>query len=90
MRNERDASDLLLYHGPTCPYCRKVLDAAAALKIDLPLKDAWANEATMGELKAGGGRYTVPCLRITQPDGSFRWMYESEDIVAYLRSRFGR
>lgn len=38
---------------------------------------------------AGGGRIKVPCLRIDE-GGETRWIYESEDIVAYLDDRFGR
>ena len=41
------------------------------------------------ELVAGGGRATVPCLRIEQPDGTYEWMYESRDIVAYLAEQQG-
>ena len=35
------------------------------------------------ELVEGGGRQTVPCLRIEAEDG-VRWMYESLDIMRYL------
>jgi len=33
----------------------------------------------------GGGRPTVPCLRILKEDGVF-WLYESEDIIEYLKN----
>jgi glutathione S-transferase len=36
----------------------------------------------------GGGRRTVPCLRIDGDDGQRVWMYESADIVAWLEERF--
>jgi len=29
----------------------------------------------------------VPCLKITE-NGEDRWMYESNDIIAYLNGRF--
>ena len=36
------------------------------------------------ELLMGGGRATVPCLRIEDDAGAVRWLYESNDIVEYL------
>jgi glutathione S-transferase len=41
------------------------------------------------ELLNGGGRKTVPCLRIEDSSGSVQWMYESGDIIAYLQRKFG-
>jgi len=38
------------------------------------------------DLRVGGGSTTVPCLRI-QSDGQVRWMYESLDIIEYLREK---
>jgi glutathione S-transferase len=32
-----------------------------------------------------GGHSQVPCLRIETTDGSVQWMYESDDIIAYLQ-----
>jgi len=30
----------------------------------------------------------VPCLRIEKPDNSVEWLYESSDIIVYLKSQF--
>ena len=38
------------------------------------------------DLLNGGGKTQVPCLRIDNPDGETQWMYESDDIINYLRS----
>ena len=38
----------------------------------------------------GGGRSTVPCLRIVNSSGRATWMYESIDIIRYLAEEFGR
>ena len=57
--------------------------------IDIPLRDTLHDPEAYGELLAGGGRGTVPCLRIETPDAAVRWMYESADIIAYLQRRFG-
>jgi glutathione S-transferase len=35
------------------------------------------------ELLEQGGKVKVPCLRIEQ-DGQVKWLYESNDIIAYL------
>lgn len=37
------------------------------------------------ELMQGGGKTQVPCLRI-ETGAEDRWMYESDDIIAYLRT----
>ncbi|MFA4912707.1 MAG: glutathione S-transferase N-terminal domain-containing protein, partial [Burkholderiaceae bacterium] len=39
------------------------------------------------ELQQGGGKVKVPCLRIDEA-GQTRWMYESDDIIAFLERRF--
>ena len=39
------------------------------------------------QLLAEGGHQMVPCLRIDEA-GRTRWLYESDDIIAYLEKRF--
>ncbi len=36
-------------------------------------------------LMQGGGKTQVPCLRIQNQAGEVEWMYESDDIIAYLK-----
>lgn len=48
------------------------------------MRDTMLDGGASEELRSGGGRSTVPCLRIQQNDGSVHWMYESLDIVNYL------
>ncbi len=36
------------------------------------------------ELVTGGGRATVPCLRIEREEGQVEWMYESIDIMQFI------
>ena len=33
-----------------------------------------------------GGKYQVPCLRITQENNEDNWLYESDDIILYLKN----
>lgn len=84
-----DARELALYYHPFCPYCVRVLMALRGLDAPLVLHNVIIHPARRQELTAGGGRPTVPCLRIDQPDAPSRWMYESADIIDYLRQRFG-
>ena len=82
---------LTLYHFSTCPYCVMVRRAAGRLAIDLPMKNIHQDRAAFDELVAGGGRKQVPCLRIERADGGgdskVQWLYESTDIIEYLRER---
>jgi glutathione S-transferase len=93
MKNQ-EASSLTLYHTEYCPYCARVRDAVEALGLDLPMKDTSVDRAARSELVAGGGKPQVPCLRIDEPGGQTRWMYESAAIIRYLqdvaRERRGR
>lgn len=52
----------------------------------MPMRDILLDPAARRELVSGGGRPTVPCLKITR-DGSVQWMYESLDIIEYLNQR---
>ena len=39
-------------------------------------------------LTSGGGKAKVPCLKITDRAGKTQWLYESGEIIKYLRGRF--
>jgi glutathione S-transferase len=79
---------LALYHYPSCMYCARVRRAIERLRLNIELRDVMHDPARRRELIEGGGRATVPCLRVDGADGT-RWMYESADIVRYLVERFG-
>ena len=80
---------MVLYHFPTCPFCIRTRRELKRLGIELPLRDAQHDPDARRELEQGGGKVQVPCLRIPEPDGNSRWLYESDDIIAYL-SRLAR
>lgn len=80
--------DLVVYQFKTCPYCIKVRRAMRSLSLGIELRDAQKNPQHREALLQGGGQIKVPCLRITDAQGSSRWMYESDDIILYLRQRF--
>ena len=80
---------MALYHYDGCYFSAKVRKAIAVLKLKIELRDILAN-AKHGEiLLKHGGKTTVPCLYLEEtserPD---TWMYESDDIIRYLRERF--
>jgi glutathione S-transferase len=58
------------------------------LGLDIELRDTLRNPAYRAELVAGGGMTQVPCLRVGHEDGRVEWMYESLDIIDYLKERF--
>ncbi|GAB4216874.1 MAG: glutathione S-transferase N-terminal domain-containing protein [Rhodoferax sp.] len=79
---------LVLYQFATCPFCIKVRLELHRLALPVALRDAQHDAQARAELRAGSGAEQVPCLRITQADGSVRWLSESSAIVAFLRQRF--
>jgi glutathione S-transferase len=74
--------DLSLYYLPTCPYCLKVLRfmEVNGIVIDLKSTTEPQNKET---LLAVGKMNQVPCLFI-----GGKPLYESDDIIAYLKDRF--
>ncbi len=84
---DEKTSHLRLYHMERCPYCIKVRQEMMRLALHIELADIVTSPEARDELITGGGVNQVPCLRIEE-GGSVRWMYESSDIVAWLRSQF--
>lgn len=76
-----------LFKSETCGFCFRVRAFADRQNIALALRDVHSDAEAFRELLAGGGRSTVPCLRIEDAAGGVRWMYESLDIMRYLASR---
>lgn len=85
---DRQCRDLALYQFTTCPFCIKVRQEMRRLSLNIELRDARNDAVHRDTLLHGGGKAQVPCLRIAEADGSRRWLYESGDIVVYLRERF--
>ncbi len=77
---------LTLYHLPSCLFCWRVRFAAWRMGIALAKKNLMLSPAAHRELVNEGGVMQVPCLRIEQDD-EVTWLYESADIIDYLRQR---
>ena len=76
-----------LFYFTSCPYCIKVRLALWWSGIELPLRETLFNGNNRSELVTGGGKKQVPCLRIEDDQGAVRWLYESSDIIRYLKQR---
>lgn len=88
-RVDAETAGWVLYHYDGCLFCRRVERAIDRLALRIERRDILEQPECRAELVQGGGRPTVPCLRIPG-DGAVgdRWMYESADIVAFLERRF--
>ncbi|MCW5828338.1 MAG: glutathione S-transferase N-terminal domain-containing protein [Deltaproteobacteria bacterium] len=79
---------LTLYYYDSCPFCRRVIRAIDELGIrgQLQYRNIHESREAASEIRHyQNGRSQVPMLLIgTVP------MLESEDIIAYLRERFGQ
>ncbi|MGS0942790.1 glutaredoxin [Pseudomonas luteola] len=84
---EEQTAGLALYQFQACPFCVKTRRAMHKLNLPIALRDVKKDPEHREALLAGGGRIKVPCLRIEE-DGRTAWMYESNDIIAYLNKRF--
>ena len=52
---------------------------------NIEILDADNNKAHKADLMTYGGKQQVPCLRIPNPDKEDKWLYESDDIIDYLK-----
>jgi len=75
-----------LYYFRGCPFCTKVRLALCWMGIKLVLKNIRADPQYKAELIAGGRKKQVPCLRIEKENDEVQWLYESGDIIRYLKS----
>jgi glutaredoxin len=83
----QQAAHLSLYQFKACPFCVKVRRHIQKLNIPIEMREAKHEGPHRQALIAGGGKAKVPCLRI-QDHPTDTWMYESNDIIAYLNERF--
>jgi glutaredoxin len=81
---------LALYQYKTCPFCIKVRQEMRRLSLNISKVDAQPEGPARSELTRQGGHTKVPCLKITDEAGNSHWLYDSEKIIAYLRSHFAQ
>ena len=80
---------LSLYQYESCPFCVKVRRQIRRQALNIEVRDVKKNTAFKDELLQEGGLSKVPCLRIEDDAKNVTWMYESNDINAYLKAQFG-
>ncbi len=85
---DKQTANMALYHFQMCPFCVKTRRQIHRLGLNIENRDARNDPDWNQELINEGGKYQVPCLRISKDDGSVEWMYESTDINQYLDEKF--
>lgn len=76
-----------LYYSKYCYFCQKVLMFLRGRDNESEIELRSTSSAQFAkELVSGGGKTQVPCLRIESVDGNIQWMYESDDIIGYLKT----
>ena len=76
---------LSLYYYDSCPFCVMVLRILDDVSTDIELRNTLDNLNHREELLINGGKTQVPCLKI-ETNTETRWLYESLDIIDYLKS----
>ncbi len=85
---DEQTQNMVLYQFKQCPFCVKTRRQIRRLALDIENRDARNDPQWNQELINDGGKYQVPCLKITAADGSVQWMYESTEINQYLDEKF--
>jgi len=75
---------LSLYQLPACPFCVKVRRSMKRQGLQIGIRNI-KDENHRDELLNEGGKAKVPCLKIEEPNKPVAWLYESNDIVDYLK-----
>ncbi|MBT4519752.1 MAG: glutaredoxin [Halieaceae bacterium] len=86
MSDNDQIKHISLYHYQSCPFCGFTREAIETLGLDIETRDILLQPAFREELVAGGGKPQVPCLKIETDNGATRWLYESSDIIHYLKN----
>jgi len=84
-RIDMKTEHLSLYNFANCPFCIKVRRFIHESNINIEILDAANDDAHKSDLMNYGGKYQAPCLRISEPNGEDEWLYESDDIISYLK-----
>ena len=85
---DEQTQNMALYQFQQCPFCVKTRRQIRRLALNIESRDARNDPQWNQELINDGGKYQVPCLKITAADGSVQWMYESTEINQYLDKKF--
>ncbi|MCW8907407.1 MAG: glutaredoxin [Sedimenticola sp.] len=85
---DQETGQLALYQFQACPFCVKVRRFLKRNSLNIETRDARRDPRYRQEMLEQAGQVKVPCLRIAGPQGEVRWLFESDEIIQYLESRF--
>jgi len=85
---DEKTQNMALYQFQQCPFCVKTRRQIRRLALNIENRDARNDPQWNQELINDGGKYQVPCLKITAADGTVQWLYESSEINQYLDKKF--
>jgi len=77
--------NMALYQFKTCPFCIKVRREIKRQSLNIELRDAQYDQQHRQQLLNEGGKIKVPCLQVVNKNGNHTWLYESNDVIHYLR-----
>jgi len=87
-RIDKTTKDLTIYQFEACPFCVKVRRFIRKNSLKIHLKDAKNNKNFKAELVNEGGKHKVPCLKIEKINSKTKWLYESTEIIDFLKKEF--
>lgn len=82
---DQKTSRLTLFEMVACPFCVKVRREIKRLGLNIERVDVKRSDVDMNTLVTEGGKFQVPCLCI-ENEKNKEWLYESDDIINYLRN----
>ena len=87
-RVDKETKNLTIYQFEACPFCVKVRRFIRKNSLNINLKDAKNNKTFKSELVNEGGKHKVPCLKIEKINSKTIWLYESTEIIKFLKKEF--
>jgi len=83
---QQQTNKFALYHYDSCPFCKITRWSIDELGLDIELRNVQLQQKHRTDLLIGGGKTQVPCLRIDDENAGTQWLYESAEIINYLKS----
>ncbi len=81
-------ANMSIYQFEACPFCVKVRRQLRRHALHIELRDAKNDLKHKADLISQGGKHKVPCLRIDDGFDDVKWLYESDEIISFLKSEF--
>ena len=85
---DKETKYFTIYQFEACPFCVKVRRFIMKNSLKINLKDAKNNKTFKSELVNEGGKHKVPCLKIAKTSSDTIWLYESTEIIKFLKKEF--